>query len=97
MTARLIVRVDIDDIATRSILDGSWGETISGEHLGEIRGQFGIVVPQVLLIARRNEFHSSTVVVVQHTVVIIDFHHILKFSIDHHRDGMACGGIQFEL
>ena len=92
MTARLIVRVDIDDIATRSLVDGSCGKTIAGEHPGEIRGQIGIVVPQMtaLLITRRNEFHSSTVVVVQHTVVIIDFHDILKFSIDQHCDGMAC-------
>ena len=87
MTARLIVRVDIDDIATRSLVDGSCGKTIAGE----IRGQIGIVVPQMteLLIACRNEFDSSTVVVVQHTVVIIDFHDILKFSIDQHCDGMA--------
>ena len=91
MNARLIVRVDIDDIATRSHVDGSCGKTIAREHPGEIRGQIGIVVPQMteLLIARRNEFHSSTVVVVQHTVVIIDFHDILKFSIDQHCDGMA--------
>ena len=92
MTARLIVRVDIDDIATRSIFDGSCGKTIARERTSEIRSQIGIVVPQMtgLLIARRNEFHSSTVVVVQHTVVIIDFHDILKFSIDQHCDGMAC-------
>ena len=92
MTTRLIVRVDIDDVATRSLFDGSCGKTIAGEHPGEIRGQVGIVVPQMteLLIARRNEFHSSTVGIVQHTVVIIDFHDILKFSIDQHCDGMAC-------
>ena len=99
MTARLIVRVDIDDIPTRSILDGSWGETIAGEHPGELRGQLGIVVPQMaeLLIARCNEFHSLTVVVVQHTVVIIDLNHILTFGIDHHRDGIAYRGIPREL
>ena len=93
------MHVDIDDIATRSIFDGSCGETIAGEHPGEIRGQVRIVVPQMteLLITRRNEFHSSTVVVVQYTVVIIDFDHIFEFGIDQHRDGMACRSIKFEL
>ena len=91
MTAQLIVRVNIDDIATRSLFNGPCGKTIAGEHHGEIRSQIGIVVPQMTeLIACRNEFHSSTVVVVQHTVVIIDFHDILKFSIDQHCDGMTC-------
>ena len=88
----MIVRVDIDDIATRFILHGSCRETIAGEHPGKIRGQIRIVVLQMseLLIARCNEFHSLTVVVVQHTVIITDFHHILKFGIDQYCDGMAC-------
>ena len=62
-------------------------------------GQVGIVVSQMteLLIARRYEFHCSSVVVVQHTIVIIESHHILKFSIDQHRAGMACQSIQFKL
>jgi len=55
-------------------LMGKWSILIGRGHPGEIRGQVGIVVPKMtkLLIARRNEFHSSTVVVVQHTVVIIE-------------------------
>ena len=99
ITARLTVGVDFDNIATRFILDRTCRETIAEEHRKKIRGQVGIVVSQLLelLIARRNEFHSSTVDVAQNAIVIIDLHYILKFCIDQHRDGMACRGIKFEL
>ena len=99
MTSRLIVGVYIDDVTMRKILDRVCWKTMAGEHPGEIRGQVRIVMVQMteLLIGRRDKFHRSTVVVVQHAVVIIDFHHILKHCIDNDRDHMSCRGIQLEL
>ena len=50
-----------------------------------------------LLIGRRDQYHRSTVVVVEDTVVIIDFHHVLKLCMYHDRDRMSCLGIQLDL
>ena len=84
MTSQLIVGVYIDDVTMRTILDRVCWKTMAGEHPGEVRGQVRIVMAQMteLLIGRRDKFHRSTVVVVLHAVVIIDFHHIRKLCIE---------------
>lgn len=50
-----------------------------------------------LLIGRRDQYHRSTVVVVEDTIVIIDFHHVLRLCMYHDRDRMSCLRIQLDL
>ena len=99
MTTGLIVGVHIDDVALRGLSNGSRWQTVTGKHPGETGTQLGMVTSQVaqLLICGGDEFHASTVVVVQHPSVLIDFHDVFEFGVQHDGDGVAGRSIQFEL